>query len=496
MGDFRLRRSWLRRAVTAFLLCCAFRVGAQCTLTNVGLVPLPEMGPRTYKGYTGGLYPGGRNNRPPAHLAAGLRIAIEGIRPLNASGNVDTNNGKIVLISVGMSNTTHEFGSGDRDTHDFRQAFKFRADNDRSRNPQLVIVDGAQGGQDVTRWTNIAAPTWSTVRQRLNQAGVSTQQVQAAWVKQSLQDITQYGGFPEATLELQKDLEIVVRNLKVLFPNIQMAFVSSRTRCYTTNSLATNPEPYSWEVGFATKWMIERQIQGAPDLNFDPAKGPVVAPYLCWGPYLWADGTVGRNDGLVWLCSDVVSDFTHPSSNGVHKVADQLLSFFKTDPTTTPWFLRKTVIGSPPTCAPTADVTIGVVPLVHFQANASITGGTNTPFAWTFGDGESSTNANPVKVFSAPETYAVHLTVTDNNGNTAQDGITINAGSCQLGSLSYSGTQFQFMVNGEPNWNYVVQFSMDLTNWIPLRTNRGPFLFIDPNVGVSLWRFYRVASYP
>jgi len=168
--------------------------------------------------------------------------------------------------------------------------------------------------------------------------------------------------------------------------------------------------------------MIEKQINGAADLNFDPAKGPVVAPYISWGPYLWADGTVGRSDGLVWLCSDLEDDFTHPSATGgVPKVGHQLLAFFKTDPTATPWFLRQTVVGSPPTCVASADVTNGLVPLtVNFTA--AITGSV-TQRAWTFDDGEFSFNQHPTKIFYTPGKYTARVMVTDSNGNTAQSSV-------------------------------------------------------------------------
>jgi hypothetical protein len=88
------------------------------------------------------------------------------------------------------------------------------------------------------------------------------------------------------------------------------------------------------------KWLIERQIQGDPSLNPDATKGPVNAPVLLWGPYLWADGMTPRADGLVWRCTDFGEDGTHPSDPaGRRKVANLLLSFFKTDPTTRSWFM-------------------------------------------------------------------------------------------------------------------------------------------------------------
>lgn len=75
------------------------------------------------------------------------------------------------------------------------------------------------------------------------------------------------------------------------------------------------------------------------DLNFDASRGAVKAPWLAWGPYMWADGTTPRSDGLTWVCSDFQSDGTHPASSARQKVAQMLLNFFKSDSTTT-WFLN------------------------------------------------------------------------------------------------------------------------------------------------------------
>src|SRR6476469_5178154 len=84
---------------------------ADCTLTNVGLTPLPDLGWRMYKtNSVGGLYPNGANTRPAAHEAAGLQIATEQVQPLDTNG-VPATNGNIVLISSGMSNTTQEWAS-------------------------------------------------------------------------------------------------------------------------------------------------------------------------------------------------------------------------------------------------------------------------------------------------------------------------------------------------------------------------------------------------
>jgi hypothetical protein len=145
---------------------------------------------------------------------------------------------------------------------------------------------------------------------------------------------------------------------------------------------------------------------------------------------LWTDGLRGRSDGLLSVCpDDLENDFTHPSATGhVPKVGHQLLAFFKTDPTAMPWFLKSAVTGQSPACAPSANVTSGVVPLrVNFSANASDADGPIRDYQWTFEDGTFSTNANPRKSFPAPGVYHARLTVTDTNGNTASGVVVVNA---------------------------------------------------------------------
>jgi len=415
-------RSPLGRCAASVLLGALVVAGdaaADCTLTSTGNIPLPDLGPGLYQTFAGGLYPGGNSTRPPAHEAAGIQIGANGVAPRNAAGAVDLVNGKIVMISVGMSNTNDEFASGSN-------AFLPRANGDPSKNPKLIIVNGAQSGQDAPKWIDPQAATWTTVDSRLTAAGVTPQQVQIAWVKQAIAHPSSLGAFPAHAQTLQSDIETIARNLLIRYPNVQIAYFSSRSRAYTNDAASLNPEPFAYESGFSVKWMIENQINRTGNLNFDPSQGTVVAPYLSWGPYIWADGTNPRSDGFTWLCTDTQSDFTHPSATGVQKVADQLLAFFKTDPTTRPWFLRNTVVGSPPTVAASASVTNGVAPLtVNFTSSATDSDGKIRDYAWTFEDGTYSVSQNPVKTFDVPGTYHARLTVTDNSGNTVTEEIPI-----------------------------------------------------------------------
>src|SRR5690606_32703829 len=104
------------------------------------------------------------------------------------------------------------------------------------------------------------------------------------------------------------------------------------------------------------RWMIERQINGDPGLNYNPQIGPAPVSYMSWGPYLWIDGENSRSDGRTWPVSNLRSDCVHPSEAGNQAVAEMLLEFFKTDITATPWFLESGVPVSP-TPTPTSSVT-------------------------------------------------------------------------------------------------------------------------------------------
>lgn len=305
--------------------------------------PLTELGNAEYvrmegglTGYRGGLYPDGANARPPEHEAAGLAAAAR-IQPLDETGQPSPD-GKIVLMSVGMSNTSSEFNGFMSLAHERRLDLS---------NPSLVLVNGAQGGRVSEWWADPESAVWPELDGRLHHMRVSHAQVQAVWIKLTQ---TRGGDFPAKAEALQADLIRVVQNLKTYFPNLQIAYLSSRTRSYMYWR-GLSPEPVAYETGFAVKWLIEAQINGEPELNFDPAKGEVRAPFLSWGPYLWIDGENARADGYTWLAADLIRDCTHPSRAGVQKIASMLFEFFQSDTTARSWFTGAAapVTEAPPT---------------------------------------------------------------------------------------------------------------------------------------------------
>lgn len=292
-----------------------------------GLIPLPEMtaGDR-YKGEDGGLYGGGQNEPPAAHLAAAEKESAE-IKPRDARG-APSPDGSIVLLAIGMSNTTHEFS-----------AFKALADNDPAKNPRVVIVDGAQSGRGAEEWSidPTAERSWREADTRMKHAGVTAAQVQVIWLKQA-NHYPKTDPFENAKA-LRTHLTMIVNLARARYPNLRLAYLSSRSY---GGYCGRHPEPESYETAFSVRWVVQDQIAGKGELNFDPSRGPVKAPLVLWGPYLWANGTTPRKgDGLVWKRADFISDGVHPSDSGRNKVADMLLGFFKGDSTARTWFLNR-----------------------------------------------------------------------------------------------------------------------------------------------------------
>ncbi len=287
--------------------------------------PLTELGAGKYQNQDGGLYSSGRNEPPKEHAELARRATAQ-IRPLDAEGN-SSDDGKTVLLSLGMSNTTMEFSR-----------FKQIADALPDKSPRLVIVDGAQGGQDAQKTSDPEHPFWAEVERRVRAAGVTPRQVQAVWLKQAV--IAPTGDFSTETKRLQSYMARIVQTAKQRYPNLRVAYLSSRIYAgYAVTRL--NPEPYSYDSAFAVRGLILDQAAGNAALNADPVRGEVKAPVLLWGPYLWADGETPRKaDGLFWTREDLGGDGTHPSNSGRQKVADLLLKFFTTDANTRTWFLK------------------------------------------------------------------------------------------------------------------------------------------------------------
>jgi acetyl esterase/lipase len=325
--------------------------GPSAQQDTTALVPLSDLGQGKYQGFEGGLYPEGKNIRPASHTAAGLAFAQK-VQPLDAAGKPSAD-GKIVLLGIGFSNTVQAFNG-----------LMGVAQEDRDLNSKLVLVNGALGGMSAFKIQNpddqgIGTKYWAHVDAQLKAANVTRAQVQAIWIKETDAAPHEWT-FPGYIKALEAELTKILQFLPSRFPHAKLVYFSSRTYGgwalrKADGSEPGNSEPFSYESGFAYKWLIERQLQGEPALNFDPAKGPVKAPWLSWSAYLWTNAPKPRGDGVVFQYDDFSErDRMHESPAGQQKVGRLLLQFFKTDATSKPWFVRPAAAGTSATSASAA----------------------------------------------------------------------------------------------------------------------------------------------
>jgi hypothetical protein len=328
------------------LLIFTVRTIAQpiCTAPSSGFTPINDLKTGTFNGWTGGLYPNGSNYMPLAHKTAGMNIASSQIIPRDVSGNKDAVNGKIVWLSIGMSNTTAE-----------TQQFIPLANAYPNRNPKLVFVDGAVGGMTAsiisTASNSNYSTYWNTVTTRLANAGVTNSQVQIIWYKEAnvANSTPVINYYDSLVIQTKRIMNII----KQRFPNARLCYMASRISArYASSTL--NPEPYAYYTGWAIKKVIEDQITGDSKLKYSGTDAN--SPWISWGIYMWSDGSTPQitNPNVFWTCStDFQNDGTHPSlPAGANKVANFLLTFYQNDTISCPWFYN-----NPPSfCSATAGI--------------------------------------------------------------------------------------------------------------------------------------------
>ena len=307
-------------------------------------VPITDLGTGKYLTYAGGLYGVGLNTMPAAHATVGTTRA-RAVRPRDATG-APSASGKIVVLSIGMSNTSQEFctqlEAGTPPCTNW--SFVGRVKQDPSVNPAVVLVNGAKSFQVAQYWLTPTAPNYNRVRDSvLKTVGLTENQVQVVWLK--VTNLAPAVALPAANADavvLEREIGQILRALRVRYPFLKQVFLSSRIYGgYGGPRL--NPEPYAYETGFSVKWAIGAQITQMVTGAINPTAGDLnyttVAPWVAWGPYMWANGSTPRADGLKWVRSSFETDGTHPSQGGEAKVATLLLNFFKGSPHTACWFL-------------------------------------------------------------------------------------------------------------------------------------------------------------
>ncbi|HLY24641.1 MAG TPA: hypothetical protein VKT83_19405 [bacterium] len=312
------------------------------------------------------------NDVPAQHDADGRRIASQ-IVPLDADGRPSPS-GKIGVVALGMSNWTMEWCR-----EQFRDLSQCTPDsflplarsNPEVNHTTLVLADCAFAGLVAYNWVdNHRNPGAYTLclTQRLPLWGIAAKQVEVVlwknadpirsdnWPPMSPGMVCRVAGALNASnpavqgspdaCNYERYTGMMARFLKSVFPNVKQLFVHARIYGgYATTTL--NPEPYAYETGFATKWLVDSQIRQVATGRIDPVAGDLdyrngEAPWIAWGPYWWAAGnTPCRNcaeSGITWAADDFdPRDGIHPSPHGVAKVARMLQRYYLQSPYS-PWF--------------------------------------------------------------------------------------------------------------------------------------------------------------
>ncbi|WP_435880994.1 PQQ-dependent sugar dehydrogenase [Streptomyces pharetrae] len=141
------------------------------------------------------------------------------------------------------------------------------------------------------------------------------------------------------------------------------------------------------------------------------------------------DGTVQSINSFPWSGTQVMDMAFGP--DGALYVLDYGTGYFSGDENSALYRIEHVTGGRAPTAQAKANVTSGTAPLtVSFSsAGSSDPDGDAISHAWTFGDGATSTAANPSHTYTANGRYTATLKVTDSTGRSATASVQITVGN-------------------------------------------------------------------
>ena len=143
--------------------------------------------------------------------------------------------------------------------------------------------------------------------------------------------------------------------------------------------------------------------------------------------------------------------------------------------------------------------------IVGQTATFSVTAGGTQPlsYQWQF-DSANLTNATNATLTlnnaTTNQAGGYSVTVTNVAGSVTSSNAVLSvyaSAAATFNAFSLSDTNgFQFMITGVPGFNYAVQASTNLIDWVSLVTNASPFSFADTNTPGFQQRFYRSIYLP
>ena len=139
---------------------------------------------------------------------------------------------------------------------------------------------------------------------------------------------------------------------------------------------------------------------------------------------------------------------------------------------------------------------------VMFSATTSPGGPAGTlSYQWKFNGSNLPSATGPTLTLSKVTTnqtgvYSVTAASTIHSTSRAATLTVYSTAAAALTPAAHASGQYALAVAGVPGFNYVVQASTNLVNWVPVQTNTAPFTFVDANAGKFRQRFYRSVYAP
>lgn len=132
---------------------------------------------------------------------------------------------------------------------------------------------------------------------------------------------------------------------------------------------------------------------------------------------------------------------------------------------------------------------------VTFSITATGTGPLAYQWMYNAANIASATNAFlTLSNVTVAQAGAYYVTVSNSAGatNSAAASLTVYATTAAtLTPAAHVSGQFAVNVSGVTNYQYVVQASTNLVDWVSVQTNTAPFTFVDSNTSQFNQRFYR-----